>query len=998
MTTILGRYSAQIVLMMLGTLSLTWFRGHIIDSGDFGLPLNRLDYFHATLNVWDSRWSFGALMPAQVTALPLATLAASTQVLGLPLLWYESLTFYIWFAGSGLSAYYMCRTFGLTSRVSLFAGAFYMLNPFSLVIIWQVGQGLLQVPYMTAPLALACYNDYVVRGNLKKFVAIMLAWVGIGGTIAFVNPDYIVIVLIPIALLFGTRFIDYLIERQDKEAFQQLVVRTMKIMGVFVLANLFWIIPVLSTLGEQFSSFASLQLAFGSLYHAYSLGSANLVDSTRLFGYWALSQSAFYGPYYSWGATYSAFPFVGISLLIPVLTGIALMGRVSRRKLYFATVAIASLVLITGTNPPFGPLNVLLFEKITFFQAFDEAFERFGILVALSFTPLVAEGLARFYRIGMRQFPAKVAHKTVKQALPKIAAGCIALLLLVMLVFPFWTGEVVQPSAVSSLSPRVDVPSDYYQLRNFTNNLPFDDRVISLPLSTSYNIALDWPDGGYIGSDPTIWFSSVPVVMVDQNAFTELLRIGQLGTYGAQDFSRLLSIAGVNYIIYHGDANFTLLEGSAQSGELFSQRLNATLSQFQAVTHYGDLTVYSNQYSPYPLIYSPQDFFVGNLTSQSIEDLVQVTAPSSMIGTMTCNLTDDACNQAGAGYIEPFDDPGQAFYVPTEGVYSVNELADTPLSNMSSAHIWQQDLPVSDSFSVDGSVHDGPVQFLNWTIDRKISGLRGIGFQVPSNMIENLTQFYVWVKGDGSGNTLIIQIYDQSQNYIAFPQTIDWTGWKHLLVQVGYPSYSNNITGFNPSEISSITYYYDNSNLANSNSTVVIGPPESLEWQTSDYTSLSQGVYASNSTIDTVVLQNRDGLQAPQLSYSRIGTNRYLVDVSNATESFPLIFSQSFDPGWQACFGDLSEVQDFYSQCLPVAEHFVANDYANGWTINKLGSFQLTILYSGDSVYHISLAVSISSWILMAAVTVFVVMREKRVRKKRGLSRPTIHAPFDSIL
>jgi len=119
-------------------LCLTWFRGRVIDKGDFGLPLDRFDYFRATMNVWDSRWSFGSLMPAQVSALPLATFGALTQILGIPLVWHEALIFYAWFTGSGLSMYYLCRTFGVTRRVGLFAGAFYMLNPFSLVIIWQV--------------------------------------------------------------------------------------------------------------------------------------------------------------------------------------------------------------------------------------------------------------------------------------------------------------------------------------------------------------------------------------------------------------------------------------------------------------------------------------------------------------------------------------------------------------------------------------------------------------------------------------------------------------------------------------------------------------------------------------------------------------------------------------------------------------------------------------------------------------------------------------------
>ncbi len=979
------RHFEQSALLILGILCLTWFRGRIIDKGDFGLPLDRLDYFRATLNVWDSRWSFGALMPAQVSALPLATFGALTQILGLTLAWHEAIIFYAWFAGGGLSMYYLCRTFGVAKRVGLFAGAFYMLNPFSLVIIWQVNQGLLQVPYMTAPLALACYNDYVKQGNLKKFVGIMLAWVGVGGTVAFVNPTYLVIVLIPIILLFTARLSNYRFLQQDGRALRELVIRSMKVTAIFSLANLFWIIPILSTLGDQYRSFAYSQSSFGPIYHAFSLGSANLIDSTRLFGYWALNQNASYGPYYEWGAAYNSLPLWGISLIIPILVGSALLHRSSHQKLYFAFIAVVSLVLITGTNQPFGPLNTFLFERFTVFQAFHEGFERFGVLLSLSFAPLVAEGLANIHRLVAHQLNLRTANRTVRSTVPKILTGGVSLFLLVILVFPFWTGEVVQSPSISSLSPRIEVPTDYTLLRNFTNTLSAGDRIISLPLSSSYNIALDWSGGGYIGSDPTIWFSSVPVVMIDQNDFTDLLRLGQAGSYGAQDFSRLLAISGVKYLVYHGDANFALLEGSSLSGELVSQRLNATLSQFQAVAHYGKLTVYSNQYSPYPLIYVPQDFFAGNLTSQSIEDLVQVTSPSSVIGTKSCSPTDEACHQPHAGYIESFDSPRQSFSVPADGLYTVHELVDSPLANSSSAYLWKQDPQARDSFSPDGNEFDETVAYFNWTIDGSVLGLRGINFQVPYNMIENLTSFYVWVKGDGSGNSLIIQIYDKSQNYIAFPQTIDWIGWKHLLLQIREPAYSNNYTAFNPSDLSSITYYYDNGFPPGPNSTIVIGPPESRLWHTVNASFLSRGEHPSNVTIDTIVLQNGDTLPMPTLSYSKTGTDRYLVNISNASEQFPLILSQTFDTSWQACFGDITDVGELYSQCLPAADHFVANDYANGWTINKLGDFQLTILYSRNTIYHISLAISISSWILMAGTIITVAVRKRRKRAKLGL-------------
>jgi hypothetical protein len=300
---------------------------------------------------------------------------------------------------------------------------------------------------------------------------------------------------------------------------------------------------------------------------------------------------------------------------------------------------------------------------------------------------------------------------------------------------------------------------------------------------------------------------------------------------------------------------------------------------------------------------------------------------------------------------------------------------------MGQARLWTANSTARDSFTFSQNSSTPPGQIVNWTIDRSVGSMRGLVFSTVAASLDNLSQFYVWVDGDGSGNQLIIQLYDSGKNYIAFTQKIDWTGWKPLIVTLHHPSYTGGESYFNYSSIISATYYYDNTNIATTNSMIVIGPPEVLNAGLNEGPfRFSRGLHSLSKPTNAVILRDQSFQMKsyPSVTFDQTSTNQFSVQVHNSTGPFPLIFGQSFNKNWKACVSNQGAIASS-SICLPESDHFVANEYANGWIVNKTGSFSLTIYFSPDIVERVSVVASVIAWAMMAVVVLVPIRVRKRL-------------------
>ena len=77
-------------------------------------------------------------------------------------------------------------------------------------------------------------------------------------------------------------------------------------------------------------------------------------------------------------------------------------------------------------------------------------------------------------------------------------------------------------------------------------------------------------------------------------------------------------------------------------------------------------------------------------------------------------------------------------------------------------------------------------------------------------------------------------------------------------------------------------------------------------------------------------------IKSPSTNFQKIDNTSYKVSIKSASRPYILVLSELYDPGW--------EVFTTLGERLPL-NHFLANSYANGWEIDKIGDYELIIKY-----------------------------------------------------
>ena len=76
------------------------------------------------------------------------------------------------------------------------------------------------------------------------------------------------------------------------------------------------------------------------------------------------------------------------------------------------------------------------------------------------------------------------------------------------------------------------------------------------------------------------------------------------------------------------------------------------------------------------------------------------------------------------------------------------------------------------------------------------------------------------------------------------------------------------------------------------------------------------------------------GEDAPEITYQKFDTTYYKIFVKNAKKPFNLIFESTFNEFWEARI-----------EKEKIKEHFLVYNYANGWKINKTGSYEVDLIF-----------------------------------------------------
>jgi hypothetical protein len=483
---------------------------------------------------------------------------------------------------SGLSMYFVGRSFKKSWSSSLVAGVFYMLTPwlFDRIVAGDFSR---MFAYMLYPLI---FYLFIRSINLRKDKnGDILYSVLIGLLLLF--TDNVAFAVVFATLMFYSIFHLAFSRNRKNEVFASTKSLGL-ILSIFLVSNLYWIIPsFLSGRGTN-TSLLSLATVNDLISRSQTSQMINVIRGNGSPMGWFLdsisNNSAFYPIW--------ALP----SFLIPIIAFLVLAFRPKDKNVvFFSLLAIVSLFLGKGLNPPFGQVYQWAYLNIPYMQAFRDP-NKWVMTVSFAFSFLILYSVDLIiFHMQRIHCPLSIKAKASWRAnFGKISSVPIVLMLLTAcFVFsgPFLSGDF------DGQLKTVDFPSSYQDAIQWLAEQSGDFKVLWLPpdIYTQY----DWIGStSYQQRDIIAAYSPKPNLMLYSSS-----EIGRLSYYIASALyhnttrylGKLLAIANVKFILMRNDAEGWWWRNLGWTRDKLSYVMQNQLG-LKLVKEFGMIDVYLNQY------------------------------------------------------------------------------------------------------------------------------------------------------------------------------------------------------------------------------------------------------------------------------------------------------------------------------------------------------------------------------------------------------------------
>jgi len=383
-----------LVILIVSAVPLSWFRDDtLIGGGDYFPDINAWLTFERAIYTW---WSHGlGGLPKASPSTVYAILVVLLEKIGVSFSVIQKIFFYLLFVGSGTSVFLLAYTINKKDRFTpLLAGLFYITNFWSLVSVWTIPYTFnfyVAFAYSFFPLMLAFFIKGLKEVNgyrcmvYSSLICLLMAPAYLNFVIPFLQLAFLFVVLIYHILL-------------NKSATLTLSKRFLVFVTCWFLINAFWLLPLL----PQINDFIRSPYSYASYIDAFRSHSISLLDALRISGtgpngYWTLHTKVFDDPIIPWSELYSSALYVFFSFLLPAIAFAPLILRPKDEYvLLFSLTAIISIVMIAGSNPPFGAFLEEILIQTQLIGVLRDPFYKVGYFLALSYSFLWASCLATF--------------------------------------------------------------------------------------------------------------------------------------------------------------------------------------------------------------------------------------------------------------------------------------------------------------------------------------------------------------------------------------------------------------------------------------------------------------------------------------------------------------------------------------------------------------------------------------------------------------------------
>jgi len=452
-------------LILLGIIALLghrgWYRPGLLTWGD-ALSRSReylLDYLSLP-SIWHSTVTLGHYDVTYLFRYPIYFLMGlicqifkTDFSIASRVVFYIPLTFL-----PAFSMYYLCYRLFKKRIISFFAALFYSFNTYILLI--QSGGHLpIAMCYALLPLILGLFIKSQEEKKIRDGI--------ICGTLLALSMVYELrgayLTLLALFLFYIFSIFPLLLKGKGKE-----ILRTLPpfiaVGFVPLFLHSYWVLPSFlfgapAAPTRGYTSPGSLMaLSFSKWHHALTLYLPNWICWLRDTD-WSRAGPLFW--------------------LIPLLVCLGIFAeRKNRRIRFFSLLALASLFLVKGYNPPLGRINIWIFQHIPGMKGFRDP-SKFYLLVALAYAPLIGIGIN--FLLGKIKGITPLFSKKIKSYWVEASFLLLATFFFIQLVSPTFTKGLDQ-----TFEPH-PVPKEYVALKKFIKEKPSNFRTYWFPCMTTYS-------------------------------------------------------------------------------------------------------------------------------------------------------------------------------------------------------------------------------------------------------------------------------------------------------------------------------------------------------------------------------------------------------------------------------------------------------------------------------------------------------------------------------
>lgn len=930
-----------------------WFgEGYILGAAEAELPFYNLKLFaDRTAWAWND-FQLGYVSSFTVASNPTWSFLAWFQNIGIPGFLIQAAVFYSLFVVSGIGIFLLTRELfpNINPLANLLSVLFYWFNPISLANVWNRFLYNFMSFFALLPVTLYLFLRGIHKREYKYIILVNLSLL----MFSFALTSYVFNLLIWSVFAYTTFF--YCLQSEEKSK----IIFNIKFFSLtfflYVLFNLWWMLPTFNL----FSSESSRQAVTGNVFTSegnvqtlqlLSQKLGNFIDITRFmhFGF-------YHGEGPAWSSTYNNWYIVGGLFVISIVLFWSILNfKKERSILYLGVLFTATLILSKGSNPPFGEVFKFFFEKLTFLQVFRNPFEKFSFLLQVAAAPILGYGIF------------KLGNSITKRWFKGIVYLASTLIVVILLGYPFFTGLVFTgpsfPNNNYSIGYRVEVPSYYQEADQWLNNQGKNFRFIGFPLGGE-GITYKWTKG-YQGVELSNTLFSTPNILFNTTGpyyYQVVDRLEEL-LFKEDNFFKIATNLNAKYLMIRSDINHRIR--SMRDPKSVENRLNSEeFEQIKKVSQFGNISFYQNlNWEDRTVFVKP--YLVEVRPSSLIDDLLlEEVGESSIVYQDISNL--GLKNSVNTLILHPAT-KSQIDLNNVEYEFNISEDGDYDLL------LDNNYLTKSNDFklSIDGNVASSSAKLRD---DNKIfynkyffkKGIHKLVFN--STTVNNLITIPQTFIMNNLNNDLSLEINDfdpYAKYFVIFDVLI--TKGPGFVFGLEEGSQVGERISLHDQFVSSDAKFTDFRQIVStfplSSHPEKGSHPEKVRFFLKVDPQISSEVMFENVFLGKFLefspllikkIKDPDtSFQTPSISYIKHNPAKYSVKISNANQSFVLIFSDLYNPSWEAKYED-GKIID---------KHFMVNSFANGWLVEKGGNYEVSLEFAPQKLLELGSTVSRISFI-----------------------------------